>query len=1398
MGAHTHVLLLVSLAAALLLRRPVATSSASSRHSLGQPAKPALPCPSEPTSLCEFVAVVQNYKMKRIFGFEWVGGATVRRGDTVRHQLPPPHHHLGHSALQLAFGRNATQRAVWVDNAAAQVKTLRRDGLSLGFFEKGHPVGSPPLAVAMWETLRVFTGSPIAPRVRVGVKLDDETMSTVQKLRSVRMKSPTPCQGSDKIALLAAFVPSNTQNATAAWARLGWEHSSDPCGADGYGGWDGVICGQTGRIVEIVLAGANPGEEPNGMQGLTFSINGNLGELSQLTQLHLFNTLLFGTIPSEITSLRKLQILYLHQTSISGTIPSQLAALQSAVQIRLHETHVSGTLPRFAGMDMLALLYLHRTLISGTMTDVYNIGKVPSRYGNGLNVASTELSGTIPVNIGNMQYLQEFQLHGTSISGTLPSQLGDLHSLTQLALGSTALSGTLPSLLNLSSLQYIKMGGSLISGTLPAWLAKLSRLGEVALYNMPLSGTLPALIGHLEAAWMLELQFTSISGTLPHSIGMLHSLRQLSMQSTLLSGTLPSSLNELQDLRTLIMANTRISGAVPHLSGCNVLTSVDMGNCALSRLPTALPVTISHLYLNGNPLNATAAQVSQLLATLPKLSATDISMSNSPIILEPLSFAGELHTGTEVATPNDCIIGEPCKFVLYMVDTSNNRIHVGNMITNLTVRLGARVSPMVDNGDGSFKASVPLDWVQHTGRTIFQFFHFSREFRPAITYGGSILDGRDCSSSLSADGMQVIPGQSCSAIRTVNFLPRQCSVRSNTVPDSATGSVCQCKAGFVPYVNESGGLVCHIPCKGEDSVSRDGRDCVCTGTQYDSAAVGDIVCVSDSWSTNVDQMSDSPGKCRPCPTQCATCNQGTVTLLAGWRLNASTPEGIQKLVVNGAGGKRQIVLRCPSGGFESSACPRLDLSPLSPQSSVCLKNHTGILCAVCVPGFSLTHGNLCVPCDANGIIKAHFGLSIGWFVALLTFLAACIVTVCYQQRLRIKRVKREVYTQVKIMLGLLQIIALLKDVLSLVFPPNAQHMLNFAALVSADIHSLINFDCLGWSFFDKWALTVIVIPAFSVIMAGIFSVWQLRSKFETQDSRGSTNGTAAAQESRRRVAKATFANSLFFLVLLLYPQVSNRIFSTLRCRQLGDILSVLEEDYSIGCFDSAYKSARAIALVLVIIWPVGIPVSVFVILWAQRRKSISLWHSVESDDSAAENLDDFHYARLESSATFCVIDSYGAHHFWFEPVDMLRKVALSGLLQFCGRGTSTQVLAGCVLAFASFGLQQRLQPYKEPEANSLKACVDTQIFLTFLLSFMLRAMHGVNTSEPFDTLTCGWLIVISLVFVLSAAVALTAKQMYRKRQFRSRLQVAASDNFGSIALVELTPSIPLDEAQRTS
>lgn len=113
-----------------------------------------------------------------------------------------------------------------------------------------------------------------------------------------------------------------------------------------------------------------------------------------------------------------------------------------------------------------------------------------------------------------------------------------------------------------------------------------------------------------------------------------------------------------------------------------------------------------------------------------------------------------------------------------------------------------------------------------------------------------------------------------------------------------------------------------------------------------------------------------------------------------------------------------------------------------------------------------------------------------------------------------------------------------------------------------------------------------------------------------------------------------------------------------------------------------------------------------------------------------------------------------------------------------------QVLCGTSLAVGSFGLQVWLAPYRQPEANVLKAAVDLQIFLTFLVSFMLRALDatpasagglGLASFEPELTqeptirggpaVFYGWVLVGSLGLVLALAAGLTMSQLQQRRRW---------------------------------
>ena len=76
---------------------------------------------------------------------------------------------------------------------------------------------------------------------------------------------------------------------------------------------------------------------------------------------------------------------------------------------------------------------------------------------------------------------------------------------------------------------------------------------------------------------------------------------------------------------------------------------------------------------------------------------------------------------------------------------------------------------------------------------------------------------------------------------------------------------------------------------------------------------------------------------------------------------------------------------------------------------------------------------------------------------------------------------------------------------------------------------------------------------------------------------------------------------------------------------------------------------------------------------------------------------------------------------------------------------------------------------RDPESNVLKALVDAVIFLTFLISFILRFLEtDSGQDEPFESKQAartfyGWVLIASIFSVLASGVALTLRKIARHK-----------------------------------
>lgn len=1119
----------------------------------------------------------------------------------------------------------------------------------------------------------------------------------------------------DGLALAAAFIRVNrTQRSAEAWERMRWNTSESPCGpASEWGPWLGPVCSGGTRITEVVLQFGTPGFD--WLQDLGFELGPAIGSLAELQLLGLTGlSSMVGTIPEELSQLRKLRELYL--------------------------------------------------------------------YGN------PQLSGTLPRLSSQLQHLEMLSTYDLPrVSGTIPSELFHLPALQALYLSNCpGLSGPIPevsTVATLAPLEELYLGDSpAINGSIPAWLGSLASLTTLDLGGLTsLTGSIPPqLRGLVELEQLFMAGHSRLSGTIPEELHLLRSLKFLYLNNNpMLSGTIPASFSALSSLRRLdAFENPRLTGAAPDLSPCRSLRQLDLHNCSIESFPAALPQSTTHCYLNNNPIDAHTQNLSTLLATVPNLIVMDVSFINSQPQLgyRPSKESSLVSYGTRVWNPSPCDLGTvDCAFTLSIYDTFDRPLTVGGMVRDLELRkLGEPelIRPMIDNRDGTFTARIPPEW-QSPGPVAFEFLHEGKPFFPIMDGPHHIAVAADCMNDV-ADGKI---GGNCTGLRTVDFRLGHCPAHS-TPADDGTKCVCNATAGFVPsggVFGPKGPLSCQLRCNGlGENVSEDGSRCVCGGKHYDTSRYGVLSCTTGGWG-NIAALASRAAEealrrhartpcATECPSPCTRCENGVPIVQLGWRLNFTSTNELSELLLH-AGGRPQAVFSCPA----FADCPEMRLD--GGDTGQCPHHHTGPLCATCERHFSHrgVSDNACDECRAvNEYIVDKFGMPIGWFVVATIAILTVGCAAAYIWRPKLWWLK----TNMRILLGAAQVLSLLPAVLELAFPPKSTAILSFAAVFVLDVRDIVRAECWGWSWYTRWLGVVIGIPAFALLPIGAYWLWgywaagrpgRAASSVVVNEERAKRNVAR-----RRDVVRQQCVGALFFVATVLYPQLSSSILSAMRCRQLGPAAWWLEVDYSVSCSTGRFQTYTYLALMLVVLVPLGLPLGLLALLLYRRKAAGQQWQraSVTGDDNAspllpvdvmASSKKEFTRETLDALG-FCVED-YRADCFWFEPVDMLRKLALSGLLQFVHRGTAAQCFCGSAIAFASFGLQQYLRPYRSVQSNVLKAMVDTQLFLTFLISFILRVLPFLDSSEPFDKEAYGWLLVGSVLALVCSAVALTAEEV---------------------------------------
>lgn len=176
------------------------------------------------------------------------------------------------------------------------------------------------------------------------------------------------------------------------------------------------------------------------------------------------------------------------------------------------------------------------------------------------------------------------------------------------------------------------------------------------------------------------------------------------------------------------------------------------------------------------------------------------------------------------------------------------------------------------------------------------------------------------------------------------------------------------------------------------------------------------------------------------------------------------------------------------------------------------------------------------------------------------------------------------------------------------------------------------------------------------------------------------------------------------------------VLDTFNCKTYGeDETEYMVSDQSLSCNTEEHKTYSLYAAGMIFVYPIGIPLLYFGLLWKDREK---LRVKAERDKNKA------------LVKTGFLWDEYIDKYWWFEVFDSLRRLSQTGLLIFVFRGKASQVVVAMLISAISVALYINWKPYVKHTDNQLAIISQAAIFFTLFAALLTKV--EIDKTDNYD------------------------------------------------------------------
>jgi len=362
--------------------------------------------------------------------------------------------------------------------------------------------------------------------------------------------------------------------------------------------------------------------------------------------------------------------------------------------------------------------------------------------------------------------------------------------------------------------------------------------------------------------------------------------------------------------------------------------------------------------------------------------------------------------------------------------------------------------------------------------------------------------------------------------------------------------------------------------------------------------------------------------------------------------------------------------------------------------------------------------------------------------------------------------------KLKTFIGFYQCIAAVPSVFKMVPPLGLEEFTRWINLVElpAELENVfVTSACLGDYRTRVWLGSAWPI-AFIILFAVGFTVWE--SLLYCRKGNGvPRNPLDIVRGALQRVLPLTLG-----VTFLLVPGTSTRIFKSFLCETFefggGEVRRYLYADLTLRCESEEHEATRGTAFLMLAVWPVGIPLLYAWLLWLSRR---AIHNRVPTP---------------LSRATAFLWGDYEVSIFWWEPLEMCRKLTMTGwVLMVKEDAEHARVLVALLVSIVFLVLELVVNPLKRMDNRILMTLVHLSLVLVYTCVLLVKACDASAEACAlfgFGTTSKGiylFFIIFGLAFL---CLILSVEVMIMFYTFTRSMRVRALRVMGTGRLPELT------------